>query len=440
MTLLAHRSRALRTAALVGCTAVLSGLVYRRVAHELFDLTAGLLFLAAACTVLLLLVEILLDLFTSPFDIRTNMRLFVVTSGLLLVGLEIFLRFGLGTYATYLESNDGGPYRSLRRDTAGSRIHAFTPHSDRRLTREYRYFRRVNSLGLCEREINTPKPADEHRILALGDSFTEGVGAPYEATWVRVMEKELARLVPDRTVTAINAGIAGSDPFFEYVLLSDRLLSLKPDLVIVALNNSDVDEVILRGGMERFRRDGSVEPLTTPTWEWLYGISYLTRHFVHDILHYNRFLIKQDSMSAREARAIVQLREAISALSKLGREWGFAAVVVVHPTVTEVTNGHYAKLAPLVHQLHGVKDLHFLDLLEHYRVHEIMTRANAAEFYWKQDRHHNPKGYAVMGKAIAQKIHEWQLLDTPTPPVLARIHQVGHRTRAIKPSDRRRNE
>ncbi len=54
---------------------------------------------------------------------------------------------------------------------------------------EFRYTRMSNNLGLSEENIPEVKPANEFRIIGLGDSFTEGVGAPYDSTWVKQLEK-----------------------------------------------------------------------------------------------------------------------------------------------------------------------------------------------------------------------------------------------------------
>ena len=45
----------------------------------------------------------------------------------------------------------------------------------------------------------------------------------------------------------------------------------------------------------------------------------------------------------------------------------------------------------------------FVDLLERYREVPI-TADNLSEFYWRKDRHHNARGYEVMGDLIADEI------------------------------------
>jgi hypothetical protein len=50
---------------------------------------------------------------------------------------------------------------------------------------EVSYARQVNAMGLTDKEFTADKAPGEYRIVALGDSFTEGVGADTASTWVK---------------------------------------------------------------------------------------------------------------------------------------------------------------------------------------------------------------------------------------------------------------
>jgi hypothetical protein len=56
----------------------------------------------------------------------------------------------------------------------------------------------------------------------------------------------------------------------------------------------------------------------------------------------------------------------------------------------------------LVDALRNETSIGFVDLLEYYSRNHIMTEANAQDFFWPLDGHHNTSGYEVMGDAIAE--------------------------------------
>jgi lysophospholipase L1-like esterase len=279
---------------------------------------------------------------------------------------------------------------------------------------EFAYFRKINSLGLCEQEIAVEKPTHEYRIIALGDSYTEGVGTNYNFTWVKMAEKRLAANVENKKITTINAGISGSDPYYEYILLKEKLLPFDPDLVVVVTNGSDVEDIIIRGGMERFRPDGSVvTSRKKPDWEWLYGISYIFRHVIHDVLKYDWLFIKAGDFESEQFRAAEKIKLAIDEFAGLSEKHGFDLLVVAHPRMREVEMEEYdgVGFSNLISTLKKEQGIHFVDLLDYFKVNNLMTKENASDFYWPIDRHFNSKGYEFMGNAIADKILELKLID-----------------------------
>jgi hypothetical protein len=76
--------------------------------------------------------------------------------------------------------------------------------------------------------MDVEKAPGEYRLIALGDSFTEGVGTSYDMTWLKVVEARLATAMPDRTFVAYNAGVSGSDPWFAYMLLRESCSRIAP--------------------------------------------------------------------------------------------------------------------------------------------------------------------------------------------------------------------
>ncbi len=183
---------------------VLVPLTYIAIAREAFSATTGMLFLATVCLLGFLFAELSMLGLRPSADTKKTVRLFLTTIGALAFGLEILFRFGLGTHMTYLERIGLSGYRSEYEAVMPSWFHVYGPNTvvDGPRT-EFTHSRNANSLGLPEREIPPDKAPDEYRIVALGDSFTEGVGTTYDSSWVRVLERRLTATRPTRPIHAI---------------------------------------------------------------------------------------------------------------------------------------------------------------------------------------------------------------------------------------------
>ena len=67
----------------------------------------------------------------------------------------------------------------------------------------------TNSLGFKDRTPrDVPLQSTGRRLMFIGDSFTEGVGFPYEQTWVGLVDTTLAR----QDIEVLNAGVSSYCP------------------------------------------------------------------------------------------------------------------------------------------------------------------------------------------------------------------------------------
>jgi lysophospholipase L1-like esterase len=367
--------------------------------------------LLAACLVATLAAEAVLFLLKAESALRVNIRLLLVTSLVLVLGLEVGLRIATDRYHTYSEVNHGR-YQSVFQPEERGWFHVYQTDSVTFVKSEFTHRRNVNSLGLTDGEIDLQKAPGEFRLLALGDSFTEGVGTAADSTWVRVTEKHLGAIT-GRPVRAYNAGISGSDVCFEYVLFQEKLEPFRPDLVVVAVNTSDVGDFLVRGGMERFRSDGTLSFHPAPRWEPVYAVSYLSRAIVRDLLGYDHLFIPLDRQASQQRSAVDEIGTAVRALQSLCSRRGAKLLIVAHPMEFEVNHGRYLyeDFSRLVGEWKSGGGHAVLDLLDVYGRQGLINKENAGEFFWKLDLHHNTRGYAVMGGAIATGILELGLLD-----------------------------
>ncbi|OGL46982.1 MAG: hypothetical protein A2W05_00990, partial [Candidatus Schekmanbacteria bacterium RBG_16_38_10] len=90
----------------------------------------------------------------------------------------------------------------------------------------------TNSIGLRDREFGEKKQG-VFRILVVGDSQTFGHGIEAEDTYPKVLERLLAKNIPNKKIEVINAGVGGYCTFQEFQYLKESGFALEPDLVLV---------------------------------------------------------------------------------------------------------------------------------------------------------------------------------------------------------------
>lgn len=99
----------------------------------------------------------------------------------------------------------------------------------------------INSDGLRDREFVIPKPDNTYRILVLGDSFTWGVGLDVEETIPKLLERRLSESSEIGNFEVINAAIPGYNTIEEFLLLREKGLKYKPDIVLLIYNLNDIE-------------------------------------------------------------------------------------------------------------------------------------------------------------------------------------------------------
>lgn len=116
---------------------------------------------------------------------------------------------------------------------------------------------KVATRGYLSRTVARLKAGKPLRILAIGSSSTQGVGASSaDATYPMQLERALARKFPGQSIKVINSGIAGETSKVTLARLDRELNRLKPDLVLwqVGTNdalNAEVSETDFTAAVER---------------------------------------------------------------------------------------------------------------------------------------------------------------------------------------------
>ena len=327
---------------------------------------------------------------------------------LALVSAESYLRCFDRRFASYGERNGSHEYVSMYSQNILKSIGDLV-YGERRTReknsrtgkKEFHYASSFNSINMRDMEHPLPKPFGEYRIASLGDSFTEGVGAPQDQTWPRLLQKMLPSVNGLRT-RVMNCGVNGDDTVNELQTLRERVLAYKPDMVIVAVNRSDITDIATRGGQERIGRP-FYRPPGSPWWEFLFGSSFLVRHFVQGILGYDWTLKSSAELKAGDARALDTIYQTIMDFAHLSGERGFRLVAVFHPMKHELEKGDWP-LDGLIGRLAGEKDILAVNLLEHYKAECAKSGVPASDIYWPIDLHHNARGYELFARGVAEAI------------------------------------
>lgn len=327
-------------------------------------------------------------------------------AALFVVAAELLLRWSCN-YCTWMEQNGNrweSPYR----------IDETTPYLLREPSTvsrygqpEFDYELRTNSLGLRDIEHPLAKATGEFRVLAVGDSFTEGQGAPFDETWTAVLGRALNRAGDGLSYRVMVGGVAGSDPFYAARLLQDRLLDYQPDLVLMVVNFSDVTDVITRGGEERYAIDGRTSPISDPPTGLpvcLFEHSHLFRFVIMEAFGYTHLLITRDERRIKAEAA----REKIAALAvrvdRLLAERGIRFVLVAMPGGNELERGAYDDLQDLPALLAAARagGVSTIDVKSYFDARLAGGEAPLGDLVWELDRHYTPLGYRYFGAAVLE--------------------------------------
>lgn len=326
------------------------------------------------------------------------------------IAAEILLRITC-SYCTWTEKSGEGFVSPYGREEP-SWYHVRDPDTVTTLhLPEFDYEIRTNSLGFRDIEHPLEKPENEFRILAIGDSFTEGWGARFEFTWLNDLRRALDEKFTGVTFRTMCAGSSGSDPFFGYRNLEDRLLPYRPDLVLLVVNDTDILDVVVRGGHERFLADGTVKGVESPDMPFLYESSQFARFILFEFFDYTHSLLRRPERNRRARQARDTLQDLLVEYQSLLAREGIAFTLVVQPYTKELVRLEYQRLEPLI----DFAKQHRIEVIDtkYYLAEKLAEHDNRLEdLYWPIDMHFTELGYRYFAEAIERDIK----LEPPGDP------------------------
>lgn len=326
-------------------------------------------------------------------------QIVLVTVTITLIVVEL-LFISTGFLDTYSERIGYG-YSSVYDSRYETYYRLHKPREEYYIVRpEFKHLRVCNSLGFPDKEWET---ALDHkkRILFLGDSFTEGYGAPQDSSYVSI----LRTLIDTAQAELMNAGIAGNDPVVSYVTYRDMLYKFKPDIIVQTLSSNDMNtDIAVKGGIERFRADSAIVFSSRPWWEPIYAMSYVSRLFFK-VAGFNELLLRTPFSNNFTLVLNKKAEIVFKQYAALAQKGNGQLVILLQPYQSELFKKKYEYDLTDVVRATGVSDsVVVIDLLPYYLNFFKGKEATIPTYYWKNDGHHNPKGYALMAMAVKQAL------------------------------------
>jgi len=313
-----------------------------------------------------------------------------------LIVLEFLLRL-LGNYKTQTEIYTGTYQYFFENKVYSSWFHTFKPNSSSYYgNTEFQEINHYNDLGQREKSFASfKKDTSSIKIVCLGDSFTEGDGATYDSTWVRYVEAQLNS--GGDCFNVYNAGVCGSDVFYNYIMLKEKLLESKPSYVIECINNSDLTDVYYRGDLARFNEDGTLNSPNFKAWEVFFKYSHAIRFIISVFTPYDHNLVKRKD----ELETKVTIAEQIKKTQAFCKNNNIKYTLVIMPTAYEIKNADSEFRFENFHLIlnNRVAYINIFDCMENKFPNQEIDA-----YYWLNDGHYNGKGYYEMGKCIMEEL------------------------------------
>lgn len=152
-------------------------------------------------------------------------------------GVRLFLGETTVLFPRYQTGYQYGPY--ALRGNRPSETYRHTSHDGR-------WEFRMNSRGFRNAaEFPYEKPAGTYRVLAVGDSHTQGFEVRQEATFAAVMQRALD--AGGRRAEVLNTGVAGYGTAEQLVFLENEGLRYRPDAVVLGFFANDYEDNLKSG-------------------------------------------------------------------------------------------------------------------------------------------------------------------------------------------------
>ncbi len=281
---------------------------------------------------------------------------------------------------------------------------------------EFSFETRHSSLGIRDVEHSEKKPPGTFRILGLGDSFTYGVGAAFEDTYLVRLEKKLnERPGAHPKVEIVKAGIPRYFPEAERLFLEHYGLAFEPDLVIVTFIPNDVIDTYMGIDAVKPSADGFLMSREASELgrlgHWLFLHSHaartvLVKWVAHRIA--TKYPVFWDDLyvaNGRHEKAWQKVEEEYRRMADLAGSRGARLVIVQIPENSPWDKPGIKYPATRLSAWAAANGAFFIDTMP------VLAAASTSEkLYWDRDPHCNAAGYRVVADAVNRGLTEHGLI------------------------------
>ncbi len=292
-----------------------------------------------------------------------------------------------------------------------------------------RYEVSVNSQGLRDRERPIEKPPGVVRVVALGDSFTFGMGLPAQETYVRRLEGLLrGRGLP---ADVVNGGVIGYNLYQSLTWFKDKGVRYQPDLVIYfffmddaeGCNNPECvrhyyDEAV-SGRIKEYRKPAVEGATRSHLYNFIVNVytqfanrlRFLTVDWIRTVERRREHFDRLNRSFLTDAGKVAVFSQNLASLQAAVTGSGAKLLVVLVPDAAQLFNPPMQNTNRVLSGLCRGFGIPFLDMTEVFERETDVSRL----YLFPVDAHTSARGDAVIASEVLEKIRADRLLPFPAP-------------------------
>jgi len=285
--------------------------------------------------------------------------------------------------------------------------HGFRPNASGTLRwgrRAVPYF--TNSLGFRDRACRqVAKFSGNRRIVALGDSFLEGLGVAYEHTVTGYLEDWYNQ--DGKPIEVLNGAVASYSPFLEYRSLKRFFESgYRADEIVVFLDISDVqDEAIaeyhLLAENENFHssvHEGRRPPVRQRFWEVILFGTQEEKHRYYSTR--DRWTEDRRLFEEYGRRGVQRCKENLLRIKKLAAANGAQMKIVLYPWPVQIRSRKSpSRYETIFGAFAGQEQIPVINLVPVFR-----SMRDWQDYFLSGDVHWNEKGHRFVAASLKNEL------------------------------------